>query len=208
MLISCNCRCLIVVPTRFCASTSALIDRLYTNDKMNPTASGILTTSDLSDYYRIFAIISKVLTKKKPSKQNYVLRDMSNFKTEEFLDYLHIKLGNLFENNCYSANKLFDNFISIFTKVVGLFGPKRNATQKEKKLKLKPWLTPALLKSIQTKNKMFKRLHKSSDNLVLTEKYKAYRNALNRLLRLAKRNYYHSVLNEHKSNSQKVWLVQ
>ena len=27
---------------------------------------------------------------------------------------------------------------------------------------------------------MFKRLHKNSDNLVLPEKYKAYRNALNR----------------------------
>ena len=54
---------------------------------------------------------------------------------------------------------------------------------------------------------MFKRLHENSDNLVLTEKYKAYRNALNRLLRLAKRNYYHSVLNEHKGSSQKVWQV-
>ena len=42
-------------------------------------------------------------------------------------------------------------------------------------------------------------------NLVLTEKYKAYRNALNRLLRSVKRNYYHSVLNEHKGNSQKAW---
>ena len=52
---------------------------------------------------------------------------------------------------------------------------------------------------------MFKRLHKISDNLTLTEKYRAYRNALNRLLRLAKRNYYHSVSNEYKSNSQKVW---
>ena len=82
---------------------------------------------------------------------------MSNFKTEKFLDYLHIKRGNLFENNCYSANKLFDNFISIFTEVVDLFAPKRNATWKEKKLKLKLWLTSVLLKSIQTKNKMFKR---------------------------------------------------
>ena len=129
---------------------------------------------------------------------------MSNFKTEEFLVYLHVKLGNHFENNCYSANKLFDNFISIFTEVADLFVPQRNATRKEKKLKLKSWLTPALLKSIQTKNKMFKRLHKNSDNLVLTEKYKAYQNSLNRLLRLAKRNYYNSVLNEHKGNSQKV----
>ena len=54
---------------------------------------------------------------------------------------------------------------------------------------------------------MFKRLHKNSDNLVLTKKYKAYRNAFNQLSRLAKRNYYHSVLNEHKGNSQKIWQV-
>ena len=64
MLISCNCRCLIDVPTRFCASTSTLIDRIYTNDKMNPTASGVLTTSDLSDHYGIFIIISEDTDKK------------------------------------------------------------------------------------------------------------------------------------------------
>ena len=205
MLISCNCWCLIDVPIRFCVSTSTLIDHIYTNDKMNPAASGLLTTSDLSDHCGIFTIISECAGKKKPSKQNCLQRDMPSFKTEKFLDYLHIKLGNLFENNCYSAHKLLDNSILIFTEVVDLLAPKRNATRKEKKLKLKPWLTPGLLKSNQTKNKMFQRLHKNSDNLVLTEEYKVYQNALNRLLRLAKRNYYHSVLNVHKGNSQKVW---
>ena len=106
----------------------------------------------MSDHYGIFTIISEGIDKKKPSKENYVQRDMSNFKTEEFLDHLHIKLDNLFENNCYLAKKLLDNFISIFTEVVDLFAPMRNATRKEKKLKLQPWLTPGLVKSIQTKN--------------------------------------------------------
>ena len=78
---------------------------------------------------------------------------MSNFKTEEFLNYLNIKLTDLFENNYYSANKLFDNFVSLFSEVVNLFVPKRNATRKEKKLKLKPWPTPGMLKSIQVKSK-------------------------------------------------------
>ena len=64
MLISCICRCLIDVPTRFCASTSTLIDHIYTNDKMNSTASGVLTTSDLSDHYGIFTIISEGIDKK------------------------------------------------------------------------------------------------------------------------------------------------
>ena len=47
MLISCNCRCLIDVPTRFCASTSTLIDHIYTNNKMNPTSSGGTGTKNL-----------------------------------------------------------------------------------------------------------------------------------------------------------------
>ena len=57
---------------------------------------------------------------------------MSNFKTEEFLDHLNIKLGNLFKNNCYSANKLFDNFVSLFTEVVDLFAPIRKTQPKKK----------------------------------------------------------------------------
>ena len=70
MLISCNCRCLIDIPTRFCASTSTLIDHKNTYDKMNPMASGVLATSDLSDYYGIFTIIWEGTDKKKTSKQN------------------------------------------------------------------------------------------------------------------------------------------
>ena len=84
-----------------------------------------------------------------------------------------------------------------------LFEADKNATPNEKKLKLKLWLTPGLLKSIQTKYRMFKRLHKYKNNLALTEKYKVYRNALNRLLRLANLKNYQCNLNEHKGNSQK-----
>ena len=84
-----------------------------------------------------------------------------------------------------------------------LFEPDRNATPYEKKLKLKLWITPGLLKSIQTKYRMFKRLNKYKNNLALTDKYKAYRNALNRLLRLANLKYYHCELNELKGNPEK-----
>ena len=54
---------------------------------------------------------------------------------------------------------------------------------------------------------MFKRLQNYHNNLALNEEYKAYRNTLNRLLRLAKQNHYHNVLNEHKGNSRKAWEV-
>ena len=68
LLINCNCRCLIDVPTQFCASTSTLLHHIYANDKMNPTASRLLTTSDLSNHYGIFTIISEGTDKKKTFK--------------------------------------------------------------------------------------------------------------------------------------------
>ena len=49
---------------------------VYTNDKIDPTASRVITTSDLSDHYEIFTIISEGIDKKTPSNQNYELRDM------------------------------------------------------------------------------------------------------------------------------------
>ena len=76
-----------------------------------------------------------------------------------------------------------------------------------KKIWQKPWLTGSLLKSIRTKNKMYSRLHKTTENLELTEEFKIYRNTLNCILRLAKRNYYHQVLNANKGDSKKVWNI-
>ena len=54
---------------------------------------------------------------------------------------------------------------------------------------------------------MFKRLQNHHNNLVLNEKYEAYRNTLNRSLRLAKQNHYHSILNDHEGNSKTAWDV-
>ena len=78
---------------------------------------------------------------------------MSNFKTKEFLDHLNIKLGNLFKNNCYSANKLFDNFVSLFTEVVDLFAPIKKTQLKKKSSSSSPCLHLAWLNLFKPKTK-------------------------------------------------------
>ena len=65
MLISCNCWCVINVPTHVCTSSSILIDHICASDKVNSTASRVPTTTDLSDHYGIFTIISECIHKKK-----------------------------------------------------------------------------------------------------------------------------------------------
>ena len=54
---------------------------------------------------------------------------------------------------------------------------------------------------------MFICLQNQHDNLEQNKEYKAYRNTLNLLLKLAKQNHYHSILNENKGNSKKAWEV-
>ena len=76
--------------------------------------------------------------------------------------------------------------------------------EKKKSSTSNPGLHLPCLNLFKPKTKCLNVCIKNSNNLVLTEKYKAYRNALNRLLRLAKRNYYHSVLNGHTVTDEEI----
>ena len=162
-----------------------------------------MTTSDLSDHYDIFTIVPKIRYQKKNALANHQVRDMTQFNLEKFLECLLVRLSPMFEVNTIPVNELADSFLATFSEIVDQFAPKRNASRKERKIRSKPWISRGLLKSIQTKNRLFKQLLKNRDNSILSSKYKAYRNTLTRLLRRAKSNYYHSVLNEHNGNSKK-----
>ena len=132
---------------------------------------------------------------------------MSNFVLDNFLDELHEKLTHLFNTSYITVNELYDSFVAIFAEVVDKFAPMKKASRKEKILKLKPWISNGLLKSIKIKNKMFKLLYKNRDDLALKERYESYRNTLNRVIRQSKRNYYHKILDENKGNSKTTWDV-
>ena len=54
MLLSCNCRCLIDVPTRVNSSSNTFIDHIYTNSKKKSLKSGVLSNIDISDHCSIF----------------------------------------------------------------------------------------------------------------------------------------------------------
>jgi len=53
------------------------------------------------------------------------------------------------------------------------YAPLRRMSRREKRLSEKPWITPGILKSIKTKNKLFRKLFKSNDfnNKIFYKKY-------------------------------------
>jgi len=168
--------------------------------KRKKITSGVITC-DLSDHYSIFAIISNVKNRNMSQQTSYLVRDMSNFNSEVFLDELAENLNSSDRRNVLSINKQFEKIVKTLKDVTDHFAPKRKPTRKERRIRQKPWITGKLVKSIQIKDKMFRQAKKNRNNLDLYEKYKSYRNVLNRSIKLAKQNYYHRILNEHKGNT-------
>ena len=70
----------------------------------------------------------------------------------------------------------------------------------------KAWLSEGMKRSIKRKNKLFKR-YKRSGRLEHEEKYKKYRNWLNKILSNAQRAYYEKILDENKGNLRKSWQI-
>ena len=71
-------------------------------------------------------------------------------------------------------------------------------------MKAKPWITPAIIKSIRVKNKLYKQFLKTNSNYYHS-KYKFYRNRLNYLTKLSKRKYYSDYFLNNRNDSKKTW---
>ena len=63
-----------------------------------------------------------------------------------------------------------------------------------------PWLSRGLLKSINKKNSLYKKFVPSPTSSREPKYLKAYKNKLNHLIRIAKRTYYDSKLEDAKNN--------
>ena len=87
------------------------------------------------------------------------MQDFKNFNENDFLIDLNSKLENLnsisIDNNT-NPNNLWNEFEKIFNDTVYTHAPLKPITRKKKRMYNKPWLTRGILKSIQTKNIMFK----------------------------------------------------
>ncbi|KAG5897087.1 hypothetical protein JTB14_036314 [Gonioctena quinquepunctata] len=76
-----------------------------------------------------------------------------------------------------------------------------------KHAKIAPSVTNGLLKSINEKNSMNKKLQKYPNNDHLRTEYRKYRNRLNVLIKKTKYNYYRKQIEHNNNNTKKLWEV-
>lgn len=70
-----------------------------------------------------------------------------------------------------------------------------------------PWITNSLVKSVHTKDIMFKNLQKDPNNIELKIQYKNYKNKLTTLINKTKQQYYQNKIKNNISNTKELWTV-
>ena len=122
-----------------------------------------------------------------------------------FLDNVNnlvLKIDLLISNNENdNVENPMNQFINDFSANIDKHDPFRPQARKEIQLISKPWISKGILKSIKTKNALFKKCYKKND-LDLIVNYKIYSNKLTTIKKIAKQNYYAAMIHINKKTYQ------
>ena len=192
-------------PTRVSPSSKTLIDNIFYNQFTTDVISGNLTVG-ISDHMPQFSLVPNSNQYHLPKHNNNFRRNLKTFDNENFiLDYLAIDWSQL-EN--MDTNAAFESFISIINKLLDQYAPLTKTTNKEHKLKIKPWITKGILKSIKIRDRIFNNFTKAKNNILKTQlhnNYKYYRNSIVNLIKKNKKQFYDKYFAENNKNMRAIW---
>ncbi len=200
-------RPLIDRPTRITPSSATLIDNIFTNVLTHDIKSGIFVTG-LTDHFPIFQITKSVPIKHANSNYCTKFRLINQNRIQNFYNHLSLVDWSFVTNNeiCESA---YNAFISKFIKLYNIYFPlkmSRLSSSRPHRVPRKPWITSAVLKSIDQKEKLYKKyINNPSD--YNKKRYHDYRNSLTSIIRISKKDYYAEKLSSCKHNIKQTWTV-
>ena len=192
---------LITRPTRITCHSATLIDNIFVNQFFDRSRCGLFFT-DISDHLPIFSI--NFDTSISASNETVFVRDVNQVITTKFLSHL--------ERIDWSQYATFDDPNNAYNSFFKQYSTAYDSCFPLKKTKVsnyrlsKPWLSKGLLKSIRTKNKLY-RQYLTNQSSHHETRYKNYKNKLNHSLRIPKRIYYEKKIDASKSNAKATWRV-
>ena len=110
--------------------------------------------------------------------------------------------GEVYE--CQQADDAYDTFLSLFTGIYNDHFPltiKRSGCRKKFN---QPWITPAIINSCNTKNRLYRR-YLRHPSVVNKHLFKTFRNQLTSIIRLAKKTFYANKFEKCKNNMKSTW---
>ena len=189
-------------PTRITENTATIIDNILTNADNN-VESAILITN-ISDHLPTVLMSDLIPEGKHVPKQNCVYKRQY---TEDNVEYLKRELAKVKWKEVLNGNNVnydYDVFVRTFNNLHDKCIPLKKCTNKYKQEPRSPWITKCILKSINTKNKLYKKCL-SSPTSTNMQKFKTYRNKLNCVIRKAKRSYYFNKFEKARGDMRQTW---
>ena len=101
-----------------------------------------------------------------------------------------------------------DVYLDHINAILDIHAPYKKVNKHKLRFEIKPWITPALQKSITVKNNLLKKFINCNDSQTkekLHARYKEYRNLLSTLLKRSKTNYYNHYFDTNWNNIKNTW---
>jgi len=202
----------ITLPTRIQPPSFSLIDNILYNRIEENSESGVLI-NDISDHKMIFTYHeNNAYTENNNKYIDIEKRDdisISNFIEE--LKTMNI-YGHLNKDLDSSPQTNYEILAQLLKYAREKHLPKMRIKFKKKKHKKSKWMTDNILKLLNTKDLLYKRLVQTdTENTILYNRLKsefiAFRTMLRRSIREAKRLYYLRTFNLFKNNIKKTWSL-
>ena len=200
----------ITLPTRICDTSSTIIDNIYCNEIDCYGNSGIFI-NHISDHQAIFTTTSTKFSIE--MQDQYVTiqtnddASLNNFVTE-------LRNMNITDslNNNVNANpsKNYDTFIKLLQDAKDKHLPVRKIKFNKYKHKKNKWITRGILKSIKTKNKLYKVLRQTDTEDVeafesIKIRFNRFHNILRQSIKEAKRIYFVRTFERFKYDIKQTW---
>ena len=174
------------------------IDNMFAKTNFKCKAHKII--QKITDHYTLLLHIDlnsldKIDNKKKSFSINY--KKLINLCSKE--DF------NLLVNS--NIDDSLDQFINKVQELIKLSLNKTKVNKKDKKKSRvhKEWITPALIKSCNTKSNLYKIWQNNPHNIALKENYMKFSNKLHNLIKYTKLKFEKNKINSFKNDPKKVW---
>ena len=195
-------RNVITKPTRVTDHSATLIDHMWLNFELTSDCNSNIIFSGVTDH---FPIVLKLCTILKPTVSRMISYRRSG---ELYDDAFKQKLQNTDFSEVINTNDVdnsFAKFNEILYKLYDDSYPLVTRTIRDNNKLSNPWVTPGIIQSVKTKNKLYKKFVKKP--ITYGHIFRTYRNNLTKVIKASKDNYYKKKFSDVQGNSKQTWKI-
>ena len=195
----------ITLPTRI-SNTSSLIDNIFVSKQGNINCAAILE-NEISDH-QVITFNTNLAIPKPKTRYITIYPNREECKEKFRNDIASKRIYDKLDKDLYAdPNTNYKILESEIIKSMNCHMVKKVVKFNKKKHKRDPWITFAILKSVNKKNRLYKKLKKNNINSenyeIRKHDFNAYRNTLRRFINQAKKLYFSSQFIKQRGNGRK-----